>query len=313
MKHSKSHGGTSGCCAGLSGLVTDYKAYQRWVKTAHEKAQFVEVMLSTADMLSEARGGRKHKDLRPEEVKKEEKLVNKTVDAVKSFLNPFHVSEETKLKVYCLSSAAATSSDIEIEVLRAEKAGEEAKKQFISLRERLEMKDHFFDPVKKMRLKTMGDSKKSVKLTTAKNKVIEYRQQGNIFLQLLIGSQEGMKVEIVDLMKYPLTPTIPYSLATAYGFFNKTDKSKGFHYLMKDVENSPIPTAEMCLIIEDRNAVFRFLKEVSGNFKQISHKILDMLPKKSDVVFSTDMYYPDSGKAVEWRRRGCSEKLVLQG
>ena len=38
-----------------------------------------------------------------------------------------------------------------------------------------------------------------------------------------------------------------------------------------------------------------------------------MLPKKSDVVFSTDMYYPDSVKAVERRRLGCAEKLVLQG
>ena len=133
------------------------------------------------------------------------------------------------------------------------------------------MKDHFFDPVKKMHLKTMGDSKKSVKLTTAKNKVIEYRQQGNIFLQLLIRSQEGMKVEFEDLMKYPLTP-IPYSLATADGFFNKTDKSKGFHYLIKDVENSPIPSPETCLIIEDGNAVFHYLKEVPGNFKQICHK-----------------------------------------
>ena len=307
MKHSKSHGGTGGCGAGLSGLATDYKAYQRWVKTAHERAQFVEVMLPTAEMLSEARCGRKHKVLQPVEVKKGEKLVNKTVDAVKSFLNPFHVSEETKL--YCLSFGAATSSDIEIEVLCAEKAGEEAKKQFI--RERLEMKDHFFDTVKKMRLKTMGDSKKSVKLTTAKNKVIEYRQQGNIFLQLLIRSQEGMKVEIEDLMKYPLTP-IPYSLATANSFFNKTDKSKGFHYLMKDVENSPIPSTGLCLIIEDGNAVFHFLKEVQGNFKQICHKIYDMLPKNSDVVFSTDMYYSDSVKAVEWRKRGCAEKLVLQ-
>ena len=93
MKHSKSHGGTGWCDAGLSGLVTDYKAYQRWVKTVHERAQFVEVMLSTADMLSEARGGRKHKDLRPAEEKKGEKLVNKTVDAVKSFLNPFDVPE----------------------------------------------------------------------------------------------------------------------------------------------------------------------------------------------------------------------------
>ena len=32
-----------------------------------------------------------------------------------------------------------------------------------------------------------------------------------------------------------------------------------------------------------------------------------------DVVFSTDKYYPDSVKAVERRRRGCADKLVLQG
>ena len=121
-----------------------------------------------------------------------------------------------------------------------------------------------------------------------------------------------MKVEIEDLMNYPLTP-IPYSLVTADGFFNKKDKSKGFLYLMKDVENSPIPSAETCLIIEDGNAVFHYLKEVPGNFKQICHKILYILSKKSDVVFSTDMYYPDSVKAVERRRRRCAEKLVLQG
>ena len=57
--------GDRGCGAGLSGLVTDYKTK---VKTAHQRAQFVEVMFSTADMLSETRDGRKHKDLRPAEV-----------------------------------------------------------------------------------------------------------------------------------------------------------------------------------------------------------------------------------------------------
>ena len=136
--------------------MTDYKAYQRWVKTAHERAQFVEVMLSIADMLSEAREGRKHKDLCPAEVKMGEKQDNKTVDAVKSFMNPFDVAEETRL--YCLSSGAAVSSDIETDVLRAETT-EEAKKQFI--RDRLEKKDHFFDPIKQMRLKTIGDKKES--------------------------------------------------------------------------------------------------------------------------------------------------------
>ena len=68
-------------------------------------------------------------------------------------------------------------SDIEKDVLRVEKAGEEAKKQF--MRERME-KDHCSDPVKQICLKTIGDRKKFVKLTTTKKGVIEYRQQCNI-------------------------------------------------------------------------------------------------------------------------------------
>ena len=42
--------------------------------TAHERAQFVEVMLSTAGMLNGPRRKKEHKDLRPAEVKKGEKL-----------------------------------------------------------------------------------------------------------------------------------------------------------------------------------------------------------------------------------------------
>ena len=40
------------------------------VKTTHERAQFVDVMFSTADMLPESRNGRKHMDLRLAEVKR---------------------------------------------------------------------------------------------------------------------------------------------------------------------------------------------------------------------------------------------------
>lgn len=100
----------------------------------HERAQYVEVF-STAIMLSEAGQGKKHKD--PAEWKKDERLVNKFVEAIKSFMNPFDLPGETKL--YCLFAAAVTSTDIERYVLRAEQVGEEAKEQFI--KERLEKKE----------------------------------------------------------------------------------------------------------------------------------------------------------------------------
>ena len=58
---------------------------------------------------------------------------------------------------------------------------------------------------------------------------------------------------------------------------------------MNDVEN--VPSLETPHNWR-RNAVFHKLKEVPGNFKQICHKILDMLPKKTDVVFSKDILLP---------------------
>ena len=72
---------------------------------------------------------------------------------------------------------------------------------------------------------------KSVKLTTSKNKTIEYKQQGNIAFHLLVKSQELPDEENLDLrmlLTYPLTP-VPYSIRLADGFLAKTDKSKVLH------------------------------------------------------------------------------------
>ena len=102
-------------------------------------------------------------------------------------------------------------------------------------------------------------------------------------------------------MAYPLTP-VPYSLATADGYLTKTDKARRFHYLTKNVENAALPDLATCLTVE-----------IPGNFHQICKKVFEVMVKSSDVVFSTDQYFPDSVKSVERRRRGCAEKLTVQG
>ena len=97
MKYAKSHGGAGGCGAGLTGLVNNYDAYQKWVRTTHERAHFVEATFSMVDMLSESNGNRKHKDLRPTEVTKSERRVQRTIDAISGFMNPFDVPDKEKL------------------------------------------------------------------------------------------------------------------------------------------------------------------------------------------------------------------------
>ena len=71
-------------------------------------------------------------------------------------------------------------------------------------------------------------------------KIVEYRYQGNVFLQLLMKIQEEGTITVNEFMTYPLTP-VPYSLATADGCFSKTNKAKGFQFLIRDLENDILP------------------------------------------------------------------------
>ena len=309
MKHAKSHGGAGGSGAGLSGLLSNYSAYQRWIRTTHERSQYVNATLNMADMLSGSEEGSHHRDVRPTEIRNSEISVSKTVNAIQSFLNPFSVEDESKL--YNISSGAPAPILIEVDVLRAEKVGKDEKEKFI--RERLEKKEHFFEPVKRMNLKTLSDMNKTVKVKTSQNKVVEYRQQGNIAFQLLVWSQnQDQRMDLRELMTFPLTP-VPYCIGTADGFLAKTDKSKGFHHLTKDLEDATVSTESKTLIIEDGNATFYYMKEVPSNFNHISCKVFDMMSKNCDVIFSTDMYKADSVKATERKRRGCAEKLIIKG
>ncbi len=308
MKHAKSHGGSGGCGAGLTGILNNFNAYQRWVKTTHERAQYVDVTYAKVDMPSESQDGSQHKDLRRAEVQKSERRVQNTMNAVLSFLNPFTVADHDKL--YCISSGVPASASIEKDIMAAESLGKQAKESFIA--ERLETKEHFFDPVKKLKLKTFQSSAKTVKLRTAQNQIITYKQHSSVAIQLLVKSQAQGRINLDELMKYPLS-SVPYSLGTTDGYMAKNDKSKGMHFLVKDIDDAPIPHAADTLMIQDGNALFHTMTHVPGNFQLISHQIFDSMPKTMDFIFSTDMYQEGSIKDMERKQRGSSEKLIIGG
>jgi hypothetical protein len=69
------------------------------------------------------------------------------------------------------------------DVIFAEAFGADAKVDFIS--ERLEKHEKFFDPIKRLNLKTSELAKKTT-IKSSQNKIIEYRQQSNIAFQLLV-------------------------------------------------------------------------------------------------------------------------------
>ena len=126
--------------------------------------------------------------------------------------------------------------------MNAECRGREEKEKFI--RERLCENQNFFEPVKKLKLKTMADSNKRTKKRTKDNKVIELKQHGNIAFQLLVKSQEKkINIDLEFIMQFQLTP-VPYCLGTPDGFLAKTNKAKAFQFLTKETHDARVPVPE---------------------------------------------------------------------
>ena len=100
MKHAASHGGAGGSGTGISDLLRSIDA----MRTKHRRVMLLEVTFSMADMLNESDSGGKHKDNRPSEIQKSEKMVSTTMNAINNFINPFDVDDKSRL--YCMSSGA---------------------------------------------------------------------------------------------------------------------------------------------------------------------------------------------------------------
>jgi hypothetical protein len=315
MKFAKSRGGSSG--AGLTGILENYGAYQRWIRTTSERSKYYQATLEMSGMIDDTDSTKsgKHREQLRSEVQRSEAAVQRATDAIQGFLNPFEVADKNHL--YILSSGSPVPQDIEHDVLIAEEAGRMEKEKFVQ--ERLqkvgnEEKD-FFDKVSKLKLKTMEKSSKKLKLTSSQGKVIQYKEQGDIAFQILVKSQlQPQPISIDELMTYCITP-VPHSLGTPDGYMAKTNKATLVHYLTRDVTETRLPTsaAGETLFIEDGNANIHTLKDLPPTFKHICLKVLDQLSYKPDVVFSTDMYVEGSVKTQERLRRGCSEKLLLEG
>ena len=82
---------------------------------------------------------------------------------------------------------------------------------------------------------------------------------------LLIKSQLlDEPLDLDELMTFSLTP-VPYSLATADGFFAKTNKAKMLHFLLEEYTDS-VPYPKDTFHIEDGNALVHVLKDLPPTF-----------------------------------------------
>ena len=84
------------------------------------------------------------------------------------------------------------------------------------------------------------------------------------------------------------------------------------HYLMED-HLEDISDPEGAFYIQDGNALFYTLANLSPTFGAICLQVLDQLVAKKNFIFSTDSYHEDSIKSQERLRRGLSQHYVVGG
>ena len=132
MKFAKSRCGAGG--AGLTGILENYGAYQRWIRTTSERTKYYQATLEMTGMSNETDSSKsgKHREQLPSEVKRSEAAVQRVIEAMQGFLNPFEVADREHM--YILSSGNPVPSDIENDVLSAEEAGRLERDKFVSER-----------------------------------------------------------------------------------------------------------------------------------------------------------------------------------
>ena len=148
----------------------------------------------------------------------------------------------------------------------------------------------------------MSYTNKVVKLKSKEGKLVQYREQSDLTLTILVKSQLlPNPIDIDELMTYQLTP-VPRSLGTPDGFMDKTNKATLMHHLTDSLEDAKMPPAGETLYIEDGNAVIHALNRLPPTFKETVYRIVKELKSKTNCVFSTDSYLEGSVKSQELLR-----------
>ena len=67
------------------------------------------------------------------------------------------------------------------------------------------------------------------------------------------------------------------------------------------------------LVIQDDNAIFNVMSNITSNFHLIARGIIDSIPRSGEIIFSTDMYKEGSIKQMERQMLGTSDTLIISG
>ena len=244
---------------GTTGFSTNPGAVKRWELNASYRAA---LRTCFHKHLNYQKQEHKHPDLTPSRIQRDNRDVCKIVEILtEAFLNPF-----TESPLVCISTGIVANETLCNEILNAKEEGTKCMEKFISERLSNERDKSFYDPLKKLKLKTFRSMNKYQEYK-CKDKTVILHASKDIFFKLAIIAQKR-SVDLKLVFEYPLGP-LPLSLAEPDGTLKKTVKSSLMHKFEQDLDPVTSVVGNYAFIA-DGMACIRQLKVLKSTYTEFA-------------------------------------------
>ena len=283
---------------GIIGFSQKAGAVQRWILTAHQRAEMRSI---SREMAGLTQYERVHKECGGIRVDRDENAVEAVISALSSLIDPFEESNENNM-VNITSGAIATDA-ITADLEGAFKLGHQRFLQFVA--ERVTSTTVLFsNPLSKLKLKTFSSmSKRKTVRITGRDVIVQADR--SLFARMLVVAQSRC-FDLRRVLSYELGP-VPWAIATVDGNPVKTAKSK----LLDIVENGVSPAESVphdAAWMIDAMAVFHSITAPTATFADLAKLVFDIITAPFQqgsrrVDFVVDRYPAVSIKGRERERR----------
>ena len=258
-------------------------------------------------MTGKKQDNRLHKETGKSRIKRDEEDVQKVMEVVSNWTNPFEPSEE----LASLSFGCVVTETIKSNLLATKEKRTEALTAFVEDR-LLSDSVGFFDPLPKLRLGTFHDAQKKTTISKEGRAVI-LRTDRSLFARLLVIGQ-SRQMDLRQLLVHKLGP-LPWSLALFDGALVKINKAALPKLLEDGVESLQCLPAQITAVIIDAMAMLQTLNKIPERFSQLAEmifkRILMQVGEARRVDFVGDQYPNISIKNIERERRSNSGQLAV--
>ena len=306
-------------CGKYRHLCTKPEALSKYYLTAHTKAAVAQQTRVMSDMATEE--AQEHKEATKSRIKKDEDAIRAIIDVVNTrMVNPFLVEQgasmENKQPLINIFSSTVATEEITNYVCHVREHGKNELTNFINARLSINGGNHFFDPIKKPRIKNFSVLNKPAvsKNQQTKNAINIDRQ---IFSRLIVIAQVR-DINLPSVLEYELA-SVPLTLFHLDGKMRKTTKSDTISVIEKGIacltELPPLDGDTLTVI--DFMMIIRMIcteKLSCKTFGELSETILGTVlsPQSKYIVVVGDNYTNETSIKSSERARRCGNGVEMQ-